>query len=207
MEFSLIDLGKRFIKHSWIIVLAVILFAGAGFTYAKSAKISTNYSATRSVIVAKNNTDVKDPASRYSADKAMLTTYEKIAKDDAIVSSVQSRLNKKMTKSEIASAITITNPSDTVMLNFKATGETAEKAKQLSNVYAEAFAEIGPKLYGDMGQPTLLSEATGSDVATSGMKNTKKLTLFGAFVGFIVSIFSLLVSGIYSNYLKLKKQG
>ncbi|MBS9334897.1 Wzz/FepE/Etk N-terminal domain-containing protein [Fructobacillus sp. M1-13] len=207
MEFSVMDMVKRLMKFGWVIVLVTILFAGAGFAYAKSAKTSTNYSATRSVIVAKNNTDVKDPSSRFSADKAMLPTYEKLSKDDSLLSAVQDRLSDHMTKSEINSAVSVTNATDTLVLNFKATGASTNKAKNLANTYAEVFAEYGPKLYPDMGQPTLMSAANGSDVTTVGMKNSKKLTIFGAAFGFVASVFVLMITGIVANYKQLKKQG
>ncbi|MCK8616834.1 capsular biosynthesis protein [Fructobacillus sp. M158] len=207
MEFTLKDLMRRFMRYSWIIILVMIIFGSAGFFYAKSAKTSTNFSTSRLVLIAKNNTDVKDPSSRVSADKSLIATYKKLATDDSVLSLAQEKLPFKMSKSQIADSISIDNPTDTLMLSFKASEANTNKAKTLANAYAEAFAEEAPKLYPDMGQPTLLSKATGSDGTTSGMKNKKKLTLFGAVIGFVVSSFGILIFGIQSNYLKLKKQG
>lgn len=207
MEFTFMDLMKRFWKYSWTIVLAMVVFAAAGLTYAKSAKTITNYSATRLVLVAKNNTGVKDPNSRFSADKSLLATYQKLGQDDSIVSEVQNELPYKLTKQEIISSVTIDNPSDTLMLSFKAMGSTPYKAKTLANVYADIFSTQAPKLYPDMQAPELLAKASGSDVTQSGMKSTKKLTVFGAIAGMVVSMFIILLTGIRRNYLLAKKQG
>ncbi|MBS9337743.1 YveK family protein [Fructobacillus parabroussonetiae] len=201
------DLMKRFLRYSWVIILAMVIFGAVGFFYAKSAKTSTNFSTSRLVLIAKNNTDVKDPSSRVTADKSLIPTYKKLAMDDAVLTVAEDKLPFKMTKGEIASSITVDNPSDTLMLSFKASGADTSKAKTLSNTYAEAFVEEAPKLYPDMGQPTLLSKASGSDVTTFGMKNKKKLTLFGAVIGFVLSSFGIMIVGIQNNYLKLKKQG
>ncbi|CAK1248725.1 YveK family protein [Fructobacillus evanidus] len=207
MEFSLTDLAKRFWHFAWLIVLCVILFAGAGFAYAKSGKVITNFSASRMVLIAKTNTDVRDPSSRVQADKALVPTYQKVAQDDAIVTAVQKALPFKMSKSDISSAVNVQNPTDTVALSFQASGENTYRAKTLANVYAETFANVGPTLYPDMGKPDVLSKATGSDVTRSALKNAKKLTVFGAVFGLVLSVFVILVSGIRKNYHEAKKQG
>ncbi|GAP04073.1 YveK family protein [Fructobacillus tropaeoli] len=207
MEFSLTDLAKRFWHFAWLIVLCVVLFAGAGFVYAKSGKVITNYSASRTVLIAKNNTDVRDPNARFLADKALVPTYEKIAQDDAVVSAVQKALPFQMSKDDINEAVKVQNPTDTLTLSFQASGSTTYRAKTLANVYAETFAEVGPTLYPDMGKPDTLSKATGSDVTRSSLKNAKKLTVFGAVFGLVLSVFAIMVSGIRKNYHEAKKQG
>ncbi|MBS9338873.1 capsular biosynthesis protein [Fructobacillus sp. M2-14] len=205
MEFTLRDLLKRFVRYSWLIVLAVIAFSAIGYLYSKSAKVTTNYSASRSVIVAKNNTDVKDPNSRVQADRSLIATYEKIAQDDSIISEVKNSLPFKMKKADIASAVTVDNPTDTLMLAFKSGGETPEKAKTLANTYAEVFAKKAVQIYPDMGDVRLLSEANGSDVIQSGMKSTKKLTIFGAVFGLALSAFLILLVGAITNYYQFKR--
>ncbi|GAP02341.1 capsular polysaccharide biosynthesis protein [Fructobacillus pseudoficulneus] len=207
MEFSLTDLVKRFWRYAWLIILLVIVFAGAGFTYAKSGKVITNFSASRTVLIAKNNTDVKDPNSRIQADKLLIPTYEKVAQDDAVVSAVQAALPFSMSKSDIISAVKIQNPDSTLALNFQASGENTYRAKTLANVYAETFASVGPTIYPDMGKPDVLSKATGSDVTKSALKNAKKLTVFGAVFGFVVASVIILISGIQKNYRLAKEQG
>ena len=207
MEFSLTDLVKRFWHYAWLIVLLVIVFAGAGFTYAKSGKVITNFSASRTVLIAKNNTDVKDPNSRIQADKLLIPTYEKVAQDDAVVSAVQAALPFSMSKSDIISAVKIQNPDSTLALNFQASGENTYRAKTLANVYAETFASVGPTIYPDMKKPDVLSKATGSDVTKSALKNAKKLTVFGAVFGFVVASVIILISGIQKNYRLAKEQG
>ncbi|CAK1234510.1 YveK family protein [Fructobacillus cardui] len=207
MEFLLVNLVKRFWHYAWLVILFVIVFAGAGFVYAKSGKVITNFSASRTVLIAKDNTGVRDPSSRVQADKALIPTYQKVAQDDAIVTAVQKALPFKMSKSDISSAVNVQNPTDTVALSFQASGEDTYRAKTLANIYADTFASVGPTLYPDMGKPDILSKATGSDVTRSALKNSKKLTIFGALFGFIISAFWILISGIRSNYLIAKKQG
>ncbi|CAK1229800.1 Capsular polysaccharide biosynthesis protein YveK (YveK) [Fructobacillus fructosus] len=205
MEFTFEDLIKRFLKYSWVIALVMILFAGAGFTYAKSGKTITNYAASRSVIAAKDNTNVKDPNSRFTADKSLIATYEKVAQDDAIVSAVKEALPYKLSKSDISAAVVVDNPTDTLLLNFKATGSTPYRAKTLANVYAQVFSEQGPKLFPDMPEISLLSKAAGSDVTRSGFKSAKKLTVFGAVAGVIISSFMILITGIRTNYKSARR--
>ncbi|MDF7636979.1 capsular biosynthesis protein [Leuconostocaceae bacterium ESL0958] len=206
MEFSFTDLLKRFWHYAWLTVLLMVVFAGLGFVGAKHAKTTTDFSANRSVLMAKNNTDVKDPNSRFLADKALMPTYEKIAKDDAVLTTVKSALPFKMTKDEINTAVTVSNPTDTVMLDFKASAGSTYRSKTLVNAYAEAFAKEGQRLYPDMGQPNVLSKATASDVTHLGGKSTKKLTLFGAFAGLVIGLFVVLLTGIVANYQQAKKQ-
>ncbi|GAO99106.1 Wzz/FepE/Etk N-terminal domain-containing protein [Fructobacillus ficulneus] len=207
MEFSFNDLLKRFWKFTWLIALLIVVFAGAGFMYSKAGKTTTNFDATRSVLIAKNNTNVKDPNSRFMADKSLIPTYQKVATDDAVVEAVQKDLPFKMTKSDIAAGISIHSETDTLILDFQATGENTYRAKTLANTYAKDFSEVGPTIYPDMQKPDLLSAVTSTGTINSAARSTKKLTVFGAVLGLVLALFVVLVTGIQENYRAAKKQG
>lgn len=204
MSFSLIDLVKRLLKNSWWILILGIVVGASLFTYAKHS-VLTAYTAERYVIVAKNNTGVKDPNSRVQADQILINTYKKIASDPSVVNQAKKLSTVSVTKKEIVSAITISQPDQTLMMRFSASAATAKKSVAIANAYAKAFSIEGSKLYPDMAKPLLLSSAKKADVLSGTVYSPKKLAVFGFSFGVILGSFIVLIMGIFQNYKQLKK--
>ncbi|CAH1850290.1 YveK family protein [Convivina intestini] len=203
MEFSLADLAKRMVRYAWVIILCGVLAGATGYFYAKHATDMT-YTAERSVVLAKSNSDVRDPNSRFLADNNLIATYKKVAQDDAVVTAAKAKLSTSFTKQEIADSIKISNPTNSLIMDFDASARTKNQAVKLVNAYTEAFAEMGQKLYPDMAQPQLLSATTSNGVKTTSFKSPKKLMAFGAVLGLVLGFVIVLVTGINANY-KLAK--
>ncbi|AHF19397.1 Capsular polysaccharide biosynthesis protein [Leuconostoc mesenteroides KFRI-MG] len=204
MSFSLIDLVKRLLKNSWWILILGIALGASLYTYAKHS-VLTAYTAERYVIVAKNNTGVKDPNSRVQADQILINTYKKIASDPSVVNQAKKLSAVSVTKKEIVSAITISQPDQTLMMRFSASAATAKKSVAIANAYAKAFSIEGSKLYPDMAKPLLLSSAKKADVLSGTVYSPKKLAVFGFSFGVILGSFIVLIMGIFQNYKQLKK--
>ncbi|MFL2068956.1 Wzz/FepE/Etk N-terminal domain-containing protein [Leuconostoc mesenteroides] len=204
MSFSLIDLVKRLLKNSWWILILGIVVGASLFTYAKHS-VLTAYTAERYVIVAKNNTGVKDPNSRVQADQILINTYKKIASDPSVVNQAKKLSTVSVTKKEIVSAITISQPDQTLMMRFSASAATAKKSVAIANAYAKAFSIEGSKLYPDMAKPLLLSSAKKADELSGTVYSPKKLAVFGFSFGVILGSFIVLIMGIFQNYKQLKK--
>ncbi|MGG0922132.1 YveK family protein [Leuconostoc suionicum] len=205
MSFSLIDLVKRLLKNSWWILILGIVLGASLFTYAKHS-VLTAYTAERYVIVAKDNTGVKDPNSRVQADQMLINTYKKIASDPSVVNQAKKLSTVSVTKKEIVSAITVSQPDQTLMMRFSASAATAKKSVAIANAYAKAFSIEGSKLYPDMAKPLLLSSAKKADVLSGTVYSPKKLAVFGFAFGVILGSFIVLIMGIFQNYQQLKKQ-
>ncbi|KAA8346256.1 capsular biosynthesis protein [Leuconostoc mesenteroides] len=202
MSFSLIDLVKRLLKNSWWILILGIALGASLYTYAKHS-VLTAYTAERYVIVAKNNTGVKDPNSRVQADQILINTYKKIASDPSVVNQAKKLSAVSVTKKEIVSAITISQPDQTLMMRFSASAATAKKSVAIANAYAKAFSIEGSKLYPDMAKPLLLSSAKKADVLSGTVYSPKKLAVFGFAFGITLGAFIVLLTGIFQNYKRM----
>ncbi|WP_273724734.1 Wzz/FepE/Etk N-terminal domain-containing protein [Leuconostoc mesenteroides] len=202
MSFSLIDLVKRLLKNSWWIFILGIVLGASLFTYAKHS-VLTAYTAERYVIVAKDNTGVKDPNSRVQADQVLINTYKKIASDSSVVNQAKKLSTVSVTKKEIVSAITVSQPDQTLMMRFSASAATAKKSVAIANAYAKAFSIEGSKLYPDMAKPLLLSSAKKADVLSGTVYSPKKLAVFGFAFGITLGAFIVLLTGIFQNYKRM----
>lgn len=202
MSFSLIDLVKRLLKNSWWILILGIALGASLYTYAKHS-VLTAYTAERYVIVAKNNTGVRDPNSRVQADQILINTYKKIASDPSVVNQAKKLSAVSVTKKEIVSAITISQPDQTLMMRFSASAATAKKSVAIANAYAKAFSIEGSKLYPDMAKPLLLSSAKKADVLSGTVYSPKKLAVFGFAFGITLGAFIVLLTGIFQNYKRM----
>ncbi|MCT3046182.1 Wzz/FepE/Etk N-terminal domain-containing protein [Leuconostoc mesenteroides] len=202
MSFSLIDLVKRLLKNSWWILILGIALGASLYTYAKHS-VLTAYTAERYVIVAKNNTGVKDPNSRVQADQILINTYKKIASDPSVVNQAKKLSAVSVTKKEIVSAIKISQPDQTLMMRFSASAATAKKSVAIANAYAKAFSIEGSKLYPDMAKPLLLSSAKKADVLSGTVYSPKKLAVFGFAFGITLGAFIVLLTGIFQNYKRM----
>ncbi|MDI6498680.1 Wzz/FepE/Etk N-terminal domain-containing protein [Leuconostoc suionicum] len=202
MSFSLIDLVKRLLKNSWWILILGIALGASLYTYAKHS-VLTAYTAERYVIVAKDNTGVKDPNSRVQADQILINTYKKIASDPSVVNQAKKLSTVSVTKKEIVSAITVSQPDQTLMMRFSASAATAKKSVAIANAYARAFSIEGSKLYPDMAKPLLLSSAKKADVLSGTVYSPKKLTVFGFAFGITLGAFIVLLTGIFQNYKRM----
>ncbi|MDC2816393.1 Wzz/FepE/Etk N-terminal domain-containing protein [Leuconostoc suionicum] len=202
MSFSLIDLVKRLLKNSWWILILGIVLGASLYTYAKHS-VLTAYTAERYVIVAKNNTGVKDPNSRVQADQILINTYKKIASDPSVVNQAKKLSTVSVTKKEIVSAITVSQPDQTLMMRFSASAATAKKSVAIANAYAKAFSIEGSKLYPDMAKPLLLSSAKKADVLSGTVYSPKKLAVFGFAFGITLGAFIVLLTGIFQNYKRM----
>ncbi|WP_273709155.1 YveK family protein [Leuconostoc mesenteroides] len=202
MSFSLIDLVKRLLKNSWWILILGIVMGASLYTYAKHS-VLTAYTAERYVIVAKSNTGVKDPNSRVQADQMLINTYKKIASDPSVVNQAKKLSTVSVTKKEIVSAITVSQPDQTLMMRFSASAATAKKSVAIANAYAKAFSIEGSKLYPDMAKPLLLSSAKKADVLSGTVYSPKKLAVFGFGFGITLGAFIILLTGIFQNYKRM----
>ncbi|MFK8261341.1 YveK family protein [Leuconostoc mesenteroides] len=202
MSFSLIDLVKRLLKNSWWILILGIVIGASLYTYAKHS-VLTAYTAERYVIVAKDNTGVKDPNSRVQADQMLINTYKKIASDPSVVNQAKNISTVSVTKKEIVNAITVSQPDQTLMMRFSASAATAKKSVAIANAYAKAFSIEGSKLYPDMAKPLLLSSAKKADVLSGTVYSPKKLAVFGFAFGITLGAFIVLLTGIFQNYKRM----
>lgn len=199
MSFSLIDLVKRLLKNSWWILILGIVVGASLYTYAKHY-VLTAYTAERYVIVGVKD---QDPNSRLQADRMLINTYEKIARDPSVVNQAKKLSTVSVTEKEIVSAITVSQPDQTLMMRFSASTATAKKSVAIANAYAKAFSIEGSKLYPDMAKPLLLSSAKKADVSSGTVYSPKKLTVFGFAFGITLGAFIVLLTGIFQNYKRM----
>lgn len=192
-SYTLVDFIKLIFKHIVVILLCGIVFGGLLGGYAKLKK-TTSYTATRGMVIGHNldKTKVKDKNSRLLADMQMLTTYEKVAKDTAVLKKATSiykkDYSKKISESDLDSAVEVTHEPQTLILSVKAKSSSDSKAVKIANAMSLAVKKELPKLYENTGNIELLSPATKSDVSSTSGPSVKKYGVLGVAVGLFIGL-------------------
>lgn len=192
-SYTLVDFIKLVFKHIVVILLCGIVFGGLLGGYAKLKK-TTSYTATREMVIGHDldTTKIKDKNSRLLADMQMLTTYEKVAKDTAVLKKATKiykvNYNKKISESTLDSAVEVTHEPQTLILSVKAESTSDLRAVRMTNAVSQAIKKELPKLYGNTGNIDLLSPATKSNVSSTSGPSVKKYGTLGVAVGLFVGL-------------------
>lgn len=127
------------IRRRWIWVLVV--FLGSTAIAAQTSLDSTSYTARSEILFAVNNgnsaTDLNQAATYLTRE---MTTFAAIAKSPYILNPVIRQLGLETNSDGLAQRIAASVPTNTVLLNISARGESPEDAAALANAVADEIA-------------------------------------------------------------------
>ena len=168
IEVDLLDMCK-YILSKWVFILiGMVVFAGAGFGYAK-VKSVTEYSSKMQVYVTVPKTSdkvvIRDNAGELAYD------YQKLIKTDLIVNEIAKKT--KIAKDDVKDAISADDKDD---------------VKKISKEVLPVFQKVVQK---DLGRNKLVIADQPSKIEAEQTVSTKKFLAVGAVGGFAV------VSGVF----------
>lgn len=183
IEVDLLDMCK-YILSKWVFILiGMVVFAGAGFGYAK-VKSVTEYSSKMQVYVTVPKTSdkvlIRDNAGELATD------YLKLLKTDLITQ----QLSKKTgaSKAQIKDAISTELVDATRILEITIKSEDENVAKSVSQEILPVFQKTAVQVLGK-NKPIIVNEPSELEMTQS--IDVKKMLILGAVGGFIV------MSGIF----------
>lgn len=206
-DADVIDLVEVFytLLGKWQWIAATTLICALIMGIVSVFFIAPKYRATATIYVVSR----KDSAINMSdlqIGTALTSDYIEIFNMWEVHEKVISNLDLPYTYKEMSSMLTVTNTSDTRMLNIAFTSTSPEEAAKVANEYAKVASNyIAEKMVTD--KPTMMSTAL---VPTSPISpNKTKNVLLGAMVGLVAScgviILIMLLDDTYKNAEDIRK--
>lgn len=178
IEVDLLDMCK-YILSKWVLILiGMVVFAGAGFGYAK-VKSVTEYSSKMQVYVTVPKTSdkvlIRDSASEMAYD------YAKLVKTDLVIDKVAKEA--KVSRSKVKEAISAEVVDGTRLLEIKVKSDDKDDVKKISKEVLPVFQKVVQK---DLGRNKLVIADQTSKIKAEQTVSTKKFLAVGAVGGFVV---------------------
>ena len=197
IEVDLLDMCK-YILSKWVFILiGMIVFAGAGFGYAK-VKSVTEYSSKMQVYVTVPKTSDKVLIRDNAGDLAY--DYQKLIKTDLIVNEIAKET--KIAKDDVKDAISAEVVDGTRLLEIKVKSDEKDDVKKISKEVLPVFQKVVQK---DLGRNKLVIADQPSKITMEQTKSVKKFTVVGAVGGFIIAVGILFIIYLVNLCKKAKE--
>ena len=179
IEVDLLDMCK-YILSKWVFILiGMVVFAGAGFGYAK-VKSVTEYSSKMQVYVTVPKTSdkvlIRDSASEMAYD------YVQLVKTDLVIDKIAKEA--KISRSKVKEAISAEVVDGTRLLEIKVKSDDKDDVKKISKEVLPVFQKVVQK---DLGRNKLVIADQPSKIEAEQTVSTKKFLVVGAVGGFVVA--------------------
>lgn len=197
IEVDLLDMCK-YILSKWVFILiGIVVFAGAGFGYAK-VKGKTEYSSKMQVYVTVPKTSdkvlIRDSASEMAYD------YAKLVKTDLIIDKVAKEA--KISRSKVKEAISAEVVEGTRLIEIKV---KADNQKDVNKISKEVLPVLQNVVQKDLGRNKVVIADHPSKIESEQTKSVKKFTVAGALGGFVIVVGILFIVYLVNLCKKAKE--
>ena len=197
IEVDLLDMCK-YILSKWVFILiGMVVFAGAGFGYAK-VKSVTEYSSKMQVYVTVPKTSDKVVIRDNAGDLAY--DYQKLIKTDLIVNEIAKKT--KIEKDDVKDAISAEVVDGTRLLKIKVKSDDKDDVKKISEEVLPVFQKVVQK---DLERNKLVIADQPSKITMEQTKSVKKFAVVGAVGGFIIAVGLLFIRYLVNLCKKAKE--
>lgn len=178
---DLLELFMGLLAH-WTLIAATAVVGAVLMALYTFFLVTPMYKATATIYVVSRNDSVLN-FSDLQVGSELTSDYIKVFEMWEVHEKVISNLDLDYTYTDMASMLSVTNTSDTRMLDITVTNPDPEEAAAIANEYADVGAKyISEKMKTD--KPTLMSSARVPENPFS--PNKAKNILLGFVVGFVV---------------------
>lgn len=197
IEVDLLDMCK-YILSKWVFILiGMVVFAGAGFGYAK-VKSKTEYSSKMQVYVTVPKTSdkvlIRDDAGALVYDYARLIDSDIITKEIA--------KDTKISKEKIKDALSAEQIDGTRILEIRVKSKNKKYTEKISKKVLPVFQKVVTKSLGKS-EPIIINKP--SKIKGEASISTKKTIILGAVLGAAIIIMISFV--VYMTQLFKKTEG
>ena len=142
-DLNVHEILSYFVKKIWVIGTITILTVLIGLIYSVGIKVPM-YKSTTSVILASNQTITQSDLTLY---QKLINTYTQIVTSKNVVNDTITELNLRYDYDELKKNITVNAVTDTEIINITVADESAQMAKNISDVLAKNFKEEVANIY------------------------------------------------------------
>ncbi len=189
IEIDLVDLGYHLLEKIHYIILCLligaILLSAFAFFF-----ITPTYKSTAKLYVVSASTDSVVNLSDLNLGTSLTSDYEELMLSYPVLDQVIEGLDLEMDEEDLKKMISLTNPSDTRILNVTVTSTDRELARDVANELADIAVDYLPKTM-STNAPNLAQEARMA-TAKSGPSYTR-YTLIGAVLGALICCIYLII--------------
>ena len=179
---DLLELALGLLEH-WKLIAVTAVTGAVLMALYTFFLVTPMYKATATIYVVSRNDSVLN-FSDLQVGSELTSDYIKVFEMWEVHEKVISNLNLNYTYTNMASMLSVTNTSDTRMLDITVTNPDPEEAAAIANEYADVGAKyISEKM--KTGEPTLMSSARVPENPFS--PNKAKNILLGFVVGFVLA--------------------
>lgn len=178
MEIDLVDIFYLIRARLWLIILSGLLLATVVGLYS-SFLITPIYSSTTKLYILTKSTSITSLAD-IQLGTQLTQDYMVLVKSRKVVTQVNDNLDLNLTYEQLADIITVTNPSNTRILEITAEYSDSLIAKQIVDEFAEVSQVQIAKVM-DTEEPTIVDEGYAPPDPSS--PNTMKNTIIGGLIG------------------------
>ncbi len=195
-EINLKELYDYFKERLVLILIIVLAVVVLGSSYSIFFKTPLYQSTSKILLGSANGTYT---TSDVTLNASLVKTYSEIAKSDLVVSQVINNTGVKKSASEIASNITLSAVSESLMVQISVADENPEIAKQITDSLVEVFIkEAKDKM--NSANFTIIDEAT-TPSKPYNVNLTKDLVIY-LLIGIVVALTIVFVIFYFDTTVK-----
>lgn len=216
-SYSIKDIIRLLLSHTWLIIVITVFGAGAAFGISKFL-LPLQYSSHITMYVQSYTgiTENANSVNNISNSKQLVNTYMEVLKDDAVMNAVAEKLSKqfegnvlsqnftindsgKITPASIRSCLAISSVTDTSAVKVTATAKNAEVAAAICN----DLTQVAPQYVEEaVGVGSINTIDTAKVYNTPVAPNTMKNTMIGAVAGFMLIVLIIFLIDFFDNTIK-----
>ena len=200
------EIDLRFIfeilKKNIIPLVLVTVIVGAMSFFGSMLFIPKQYEADAMLIVNNKQTDNQGVGSgEIIAAQNLAEVYSIIIKSDTVLQQVIDDLKLNMTYEQLYKAISVSSVDSTQVISVKMRSTDADFAKKIiADVVKVAPPVIADKV--EAGSVKVISEARSSNNGNPVSPNLTKNAMFGALIGFVITLAVVFIKAFFRNTLK-----
>lgn len=197
IEIDLIDLIRLIRARLWIIILSAILFATAAGLIS-SFVITPLYTSTSQLYILSKSTSLTSLAD-IQLGTQLTQDYMVMVKSRAVVNQVIENLGLDMDYNTLVNIISISNPSNTRILEIKAEYPDSYMAKKIVDEFAQV-SRSRIALIMDCDKPTIIDLGYASPIPSS--PNTIRNVVIAAMIGAVLSAAIIIILHLMDDTIK-----
>ncbi len=204
-EETVIDLGElllHFWKKAPLIILIVVIFAGAAFA-GTNFLITPKYTATTKMyVLTKQNEDSNVTYSDVQLSSQLVNDYMALVTSGPVLEETISKLKLDMSREALEKEISTENTANTRIISIKVTDSDPERAKNIANTVREA---VGDQIVKVMNADAVNTVEEAQTPANPSSPNNMKNTALGGIIGLVVILVLITLNFLRDDTIKTKE--
>lgn len=197
MEIDLREIFQLLMSRVWIILLVGLIFAGTTGVVCKFL-VTPLYRSTTQLCITGSKTTLSSLADLQIGSQ-LTQDYIVVTKSRPVLEQVIKNLELDMEHDELLGVTTVTNPTDTRILEISVTDPDPYMAKQIVDQYAEVSKKRIAEVM-DIPEPRIVAEGYADDDKVS--PTTGKNTVIAAFLGVFLACAVIIVRYILDDTIQ-----